>query len=106
MARNGWERGLPMATIAESLRADPLQLEPVVDMLVEIDWISRLDEGAGEGVGARHVLLCDPGATSLLPLVNRTLMAPGEATAAFRERVALDQLMLADALGGMRAKLA
>ncbi|HLL19520.1 MAG TPA: YihY family inner membrane protein [Rubrivivax sp.] len=99
-ARNGVERGLPMATIAEALRADPLQLAPVVDMLVEIDWVSRLDEGAGEGVGARHVLLCDPDATNLLPLVNRTLMAPGEATSAFRRHVALDRLKLADALGG------
>ena len=99
VARNSAQRGLPMSTIAEGLRADPLQLAPVVDLLVEIDWISRLDEGAGEGVGARHVLLCDPEATSLLPLVNRTLMAPGEATAAFRQHVALDRVKLSDALG-------
>jgi membrane protein len=99
LARNSAQRGLPMSTIAEGLRADPLQLAPVVDLLVEIDWISRLDEGAGEGVGARHVLLCDPEATSLLPLVNRTLMAPGEATSAFRQHVALDRVKLSDALG-------
>ena len=98
-ARHGAERGLPLAGIAESLRADPLQLEPVIEMLVEIDWISRLDEGAGEGVGARHVLLCDPAQTSLLPLVDRTLLAPGRATAALRQRLAIEKLTLADALG-------
>lgn len=102
-AREGAERGLPLTVIAEGLRADPLQLEPVVELLVEIDWISRLDEGAGEGVGARHVLLCDPATTPLLPLLNRTLIAPGQATAAFRQRAALDTLSLADALGGVGA---
>ena len=45
--------------MAESLRADPLQLEPVIELLAELDWVSRLDEGGD----ARHVLLCDPAVT-------------------------------------------
>ena len=98
-ARHGVERGLSMRELAEGLRADPLQLEPVIELLTEIDWVVRLDEGAGEGVGARHVLLCDPAVTPLLPLLNRTLLAPGPATAAFRQRAALHTLNLADALG-------
>ena len=102
-ARDGVERGLPMSALAEGLRADPLQLEPVVEQLVEMDWVSRLDEGAGQGVGARLVLLCDPVATRLLPLVERLLITPGAASAAFRRQAAFDSLTLAEALGGAQA---
>lgn len=97
-ARAGVGRGLPLAALAEGLRTDPLQLEPVLEMLVELDWVQRLDEGPGQGVAARHVLLADPVATPLLPLLNRTLLAPGPASAPFRRRAALERLMLADVL--------
>ncbi len=80
--------------MAESLRADPLQLEPVVELLAELDWVSRLDEGGA----ARHVLLCDPEVTALAPLIDRTLLEPGAVSAAFRAAAGLDRLTLADAL--------
>jgi membrane protein len=86
--------GLTLAALAAALRADPLQLEPVVDLLAEIGWVSRLDEGDA----SRHVLLCDPAATPLAPLVVRTLLAPGPAAAAFRDRAGLDGITLASAL--------
>ena len=38
VARAGRERGLSLASLATVLRADPLQLEPVVDLLEGIDW--------------------------------------------------------------------
>jgi len=43
-ARVGAEQGLPLATIAERLRADPLQLETTLEVLATIGWVSRLDE--------------------------------------------------------------
>ena len=95
-ARRGTERGLSLATLAERLRIDPLQLEPLVDLLVEMDWIARLDEG---GI-ARHVLLCDPATTALAPLVGQLLLAPGGASSAFRRGTGLDRLTLAQALAG------
>ncbi len=95
-ARRGTERGLSLATLAERLRIDPLQLEPLVDLLVEMDWVARLDEG---GI-ARHVLLCDPATTSLAPLVGQLLLAPGAASSAFRRGTGLDRLTLAQALAG------
>ena len=86
--------GLSLAALGEALRADPLQLEPVVDLLASIDWVRRLDEGGS----SRHVLLCDAARTPLAPLLQRTLLAPGPHVAAFRQHAGLDKLMLADAL--------
>jgi len=93
-ARAGPEHGLSLSALGEALRADPLQLEPVVDLLAEIDWVSRLDEGGS----SRHVLLCDPAHTPLAPLVERTLLAPGAASAGFRLQAGLDRLTLERAL--------
>ena len=64
-ARHAGQHGLSLAAMAESLRADPLQLEPVIELLSELDWVSRLDEGGD----ARHGLLGDPAATRLAPLL-------------------------------------
>ncbi len=94
-ARNGSERGLSLVALAERLRTDPLQLEPVADLLVKMDWVSRLDEGDT----ARLVLLCDPAVTLLTPLIDRTLLAPGAASVAFRRRHGWDKQLLAEALG-------
>ncbi len=95
-ARRSPERGLPLAGLAERLRIDPLQLEPVVDLLLEMDWVARLDEGGA----SRHVLLCEPALTPLAPLAERLLLARGAGTAAFRQVAGLDRLTLAQALGG------
>ncbi len=94
-ARNSAERGLSLTTLAARLRTDPLQLEPVVELLTRLDWVSRLDEGDT----SRFVLLCDPAATPLTPLIDRTLLAPGAATVAFRSRQGWDRLTLGEVLG-------
>ena len=91
-ARHGPQRGLSLAALAEGLRADPLQLEPVVDLLAAMDWVSRLDEGGS----SRHVLLCDPARTPLAPLVERTLLQPADTTRAVALRLA--PMSLAEAL--------
>ena len=93
-ARHGPRRGLQMAALAASLRTDPLQLEPIVNLLLQIDWVGRLDEGDT----ARLMLLCDPAATALTALIDRTLLAPGPGSAAFRSHSGLDRLTLAQAL--------
>ena len=95
IARRSQQHGLSLAALGQALRADPLQLEPVVDMLADIDWVQRLDEGGS----SRHVLLCDTARTPLAPLLERTLLAPGPHVAAFRQHAGLDRLTLAQALG-------
>jgi len=94
-ARGSAPHGLSLAALSEGLRADPLQLEPAVELLCELDWVQRLDEAGN----ARLVLLCDVAHTPLGPLLNRTLLAPGSATTAFRQQAGLDSMTLAQALG-------
>ncbi|MBA4177925.1 MAG: hypothetical protein C0505_15425 [Leptothrix sp. (in: Bacteria)] len=93
-ARAGTERGLSLSALATVLRADPLQLEPVVDLLEEIDWVARLNEGGD----ARLVLLCEPATTPLTALVDRTLLTPSTSSAVFRRRAGMDETVLADVL--------
>jgi membrane protein len=100
-ARQTPQRGLSMAALSETLRVDPLQLEPVMELLTQIDWVSKLDEdpnGPAASEQPRYVMLCDPQSTLLSPLLSRTLLQPGEATTAFRAAVAWDRLTLQQAL--------
>jgi membrane protein len=97
-ASRGPDRGLSLATLAERLRVDPLQLEPLVDLLLEIDWVARLDEVGAAPNGPRLVPLGDPAATPLAPLVERVLLARGASSSAFRNVAGLDRLTLAQAL--------
>lgn len=86
--------GLTPTQLAQVLRADPLQIEPTLVTLAEIGWVSRLDEGDD----SRHVMLCDPGRTAVEPLAARTLLAPGAASAAFRQIAGYEGLTVAQAL--------
>jgi membrane protein len=93
--RRGPERGLSLPALAEGLRIDPLQLEPVLELLVQFDWVARLDEGEIP----RYVLLSDPERTLAQPLIDALLLAPGAATARFRHSARLEALTLGDLLG-------
>lgn len=88
-------RGRRLGELAAALRTDPLQVEPVLETLVEIDWVARLDEvGAG-----RFVLLCEPASTPMAALVEALLLRPGPTTQAFSRRAGLAHITLAEALG-------
>jgi membrane protein len=91
-ARGHSHRGLTLEAIAGALRTDPLQVEPVLDTLVAMDWCGRLDE---EG-SRRHVLLIDPAGVPAEPLVDRLLLAEHQASAAFRREARLGQLTVAE----------
>lgn len=93
-ARSGPDRGISAAAIAARLRIDPLQIEPILELLIEGDWVARLDE---DGV-QRHVLLCDPGTTPAGELIDRLLLTPDARLDAFRQRTGLAQLTLGDLL--------
>ena len=94
-ARHGATHGMSLPVLADALRADPLRLEPLLDLLVELDWAARLDEGGTP----RHVLLCDPALTPATPLVDALLLAPSQGTRAFRERARLGAMTLAELMG-------
>jgi membrane protein len=93
-ARDGPGHGLSLAALAETLRTDALQIEPLLDLLARLDWVRRLDEGDAP----RHVLLVDPAATPLEPLVRETLLQPGAASGGFFRRSVLARMTLAEAL--------
>ena len=99
-ARQGAPRGRSLAELAERMQVDPVQLEPVLDLLVAMDWVARLEETGAGTAGPRHVLLCEPAATPLAPLADRLLLAPGPASQAFRRRAGLDTQTLAEGLAG------
>ena len=91
-ARRRESRGLSLPAIAESQRLDPLQLEPVLDLLVEMNWIGRLDEAGAQ----RFVLLGEAATMPAAPLLAALLLAPSAATAAFEKRAGLARLTVAD----------
>ncbi|MEO9148085.1 MAG: YihY family inner membrane protein [Burkholderiales bacterium] len=94
-------RGLSILQLAQRLRVDPLQLEPVLDTLAELDITGTLDEfgsGVGDTDAPRHVLLVDPDQAPLAPLVGRLLLPRTATLAVLWERTRLDRLRLRDVL--------
>ena len=93
-ARGGAAHGLTLTQVAQRLSTDPLQIDPIVEALVGIDWVGRLDEAGVQ----RMVLLAEPSATRLAPLVTQLLLEPGAATQAFWQRASLGEMTLAEAI--------
>jgi membrane protein len=94
-ARQDGRHGRSLVQLAEALRTDPLQVEPLLHLLVTLDWVARLDEGGAQ----RFTLLCEPGATNAAPLVDRLLLAPDGVNAPFRQRSGLARASVADLIG-------
>ncbi|MEQ1805184.1 MAG: YihY family inner membrane protein, partial [Burkholderiaceae bacterium] len=71
-AQSVLRRGLSATQLSTLLRTDPLQIEPILDELIAMDWVGRLDE-AGQ---PRFVLLCDATTSPAEVLVSRLLLEP------------------------------
>ncbi|HEY2925972.1 YihY family inner membrane protein [Piscinibacter sp.] len=95
-AREGSGHGLTAEAVAKSLRADPLQTDPILDSLVLIDWVGRLDEAGS----ARYVLLSDPASTPAAPLLSLLLLEPSTAVGVFWRRAGFDAMTLRELLDG------
>lgn len=93
-ARATDQRGCSLDRLAHTLRIDPLQIEPVLEALVELDLVGRLDE---EGA-ARFVLLVEPADAPAAPLIGRLLLKPAPAINGLWHRAGLDGLKLGDVL--------
>ena len=94
LARTLSTHGLSATQLTETLRTDPLQIEPLLDALVALDWVGRLDEGADR----RLVLLCDPKTTPAQPLLAALLLEPAPALRGFWQRAAFGEMTLAELL--------
>lgn len=90
-------RGLTMTELTQCLKVDALQLEPVLEALVELDWIGQLQEER-DGAEARFVLLADPDNTPMAPMMQSLLLPCEASTLNFWKSGGLDRLNLRDVL--------
>jgi membrane protein len=100
-ARDQGRRGCEADVVAAAIGIDPLQIGPVLDVLVELDWVGRLDEAKG---GGRYVLLCDPATTPAEPLIARLLLDPAPDLEAAWQRAGFHSLRLGELLPGITAR--
>ncbi len=90
-------KGLSGLQLARALQVDVLQLEPVLETLTEIDWAGRLSE-VQDQLDARYVLLADPDATLLEPLILRLLLARADSVVNLWKNIQTSALMLRSVL--------
>ncbi|HYR24943.1 MAG TPA: YihY family inner membrane protein [Aquabacterium sp.] len=91
------ERGWSAEQLAERLRTDPLQIEPLLELLQQLDWVGQLNDPRTDH-GGRFVLLCDPETTAVRPLASEVLLRPDTVTQPFWAQARLDSMMLAEVL--------
>lgn len=89
-ARTQSRHGASLDQLSHQLRADPLQIEPILETFVEIDWAARLDEEGHK----RYVLLCEPQDTPAQPLLAALLLEPTPALRGFWKRAAFSEMTL------------
>jgi membrane protein len=78
-ARSSAQRGLSAPQLAKVLEVEVLQLEPVLETLVALDWIGRVNEVEDEE-DTRYILLADAQSTAVEPLIRHLLLPHSEAT--------------------------
>jgi len=94
-ARVSVRRGMSMDELVDTLRVSALQLEPVLETLVQLDWIGRLNE-VDDDVATRYVLLADEQSTSIEPLLRHLLLPRTEATSGLWDKGGWSRLYLKD----------
>lgn len=75
-------KGLAVTDLARKLGVDALELEPVVDRLIALDWVGALEDG-------RCVLLADLAHARIEPLIDALLLTPGPSVEYFRKTVGM-----------------
>ena len=91
------QKGVSSSQLMARLQIDSLQLAPVLETLVGLDWVGQLDE-AGMDAESRYVLLANPAQTPLEPLLQALLLAKSDPVQKVWEKARLSRLLLADAL--------
>ncbi len=97
LARGGERIGISASELAQLLEIDGLQLEPVLDTLVALDWVGQLGDARASSQ-ARLLLLVDPEATLLEPLLQQLLLEPAPSVKKLYEKAGFRLLRLSDAL--------
>lgn len=71
-------RGCGASSLAQTLQVDVLQLEPVLEVLMRLDWIGQLVND--DDLERRYILLADPQQTPLEPLMHQLLLVKTAST--------------------------
>jgi len=90
-------KGMTLDELDAQLQVDALQLEPVLEELVALDWVGQLQEERTDE-GARWVLLVDPDRQVLGPLAERLLLRREPSTEALWNAAKLATRRLREAL--------
>ena len=96
-ARSTPRMGMNAEQLADLLEVDMLQLEPVLETLVELDWVGQLNDAEGDSA-SRYLLLVDPDATLLAPLMQQLLLDRAPSVHKLWEKAGWPLLHLRDAL--------
>ena len=100
-ARQQPAKGLRPSQLAQLLRVDGLQLQPVLEALTALDWVGQVSDAAVSAADvpeSRYVLLANPGTTPLAPLVQRLLLDRSESLQPLWSKARLEGLLLEDVL--------
>lgn len=96
-ARSTTRIGLEGSELARALQVDVLQLEPVLETLMALEWIGQLTDPDDEHE-ARYLLLADPDATVLEPLMAQLLLSQDASMKSLWENGRFSTLRLRDVL--------
>lgn len=91
------DKGLTTRQLAQALRVDTLELEPVLSVVCELDWIGLLQEEL-KTEEARYVLLVNPDCTPLSPLLQVLLLGQDPQTDALWKHCRWTAMALRDVL--------
>lgn len=94
-------KGLRPSQLAQLLRVDGLQLQPVLEALTALDWVVQVNDAAVSAADvpeSRYVLLADPDSTLLAPLVQRLLLQRVDSLGPLWVNARLESLHMADVL--------
>lgn len=93
--------GLTLAQLAHALRVGEPQLVAPMQALLQLDWVVQVNEvaaGARDLTDARYLLLAEPAATAMQPLVQQLLLQRSPQLERFWGNTGLEVLKLADVL--------
>ena len=96
-ARTTARMGVSASGLAEQLQVDVLQLEPVLETLVALDWVGQLNDAQGQAE-SRYLLLVDPDVTALEPLMQQLLLDKAKSVSNLWEKSRWSAIRLRDAL--------
>lgn len=93
-------KGLFVRQLSRRLRIEASQIQPVLQSLALLDWVGAVQPPEAfsslESTEPRYVLLVDPFATRVEPLVQALLLQPSEAVQPLWQRAQLSEMTMAE----------